>query len=105
MFALMGKSSFEKGFETYIVHIVLYFTMLFMKKLLLAMTCLVCFSSFALADTVDDAISWMYDNGLTIHNNKADFKATKWLRRDEAAKFFVNFSKNTSTKLEFFSVL
>lgn len=51
--------------------------MLFMKKLLLAMTCLVCFSSFALADTVDDAISWMYDNGLTIHNNKADFKATK----------------------------
>ena len=64
-----------------------------MKKLLLAMTCLVCFSSFALADTVDDAISWMYDNGLTIHNNKADFKATKWLRRDEAAKFYVNFSK------------
>lgn len=64
-----------------------------MKKLLLAMTCLVCFSSFALADTVDDAISWMYDNGLTIHNNKADFKATKWLRRDEAAKFYVNFAK------------
>ena len=66
--------------------------MLFMKKLLLAMTCLVCFSSFASADTVDDAISWMYDNGLTIHNNKTDFNATRGLRRDEAAKFFVNFA-------------
>jgi len=49
--------------------------------------------SFASADKVDDAISWMYENGLTIHNNKTDFNATRWLRRDEAAKFYVNFSK------------
>ena len=52
-----------------------------------------CLSSFASADKVDDAISWMYDNGLTIHNNKIDFMANRWLRRDEAAKFYVNFSK------------
>lgn len=49
--------------------------------------------AFASADKVDDAITWMYDNGLTIHNNKTDFNATRWLRRDEAAKFYVNFSK------------
>lgn len=55
--------------------------------------CLSSFASFASADKVDDAISWMYEHGLTIHNNKTDFNAARWLRRDEAAKFFVNFAK------------
>ena len=93
MFALMGQSSFEKGSETCIVHIVLSFITYSMKKLLIAMTFILWLFAFASADKVDDAISWMYDNGLTIHNNKTDFNATRWLRRDEAAKFYVNFAK------------
>ena len=64
-----------------------------MKKLLIATTLLLWLFVFASADKVDDAISWMYNNGLTIHNNKTDFNADRWLRRDEAAKFFVNFAK------------
>lgn len=93
MFALMGQSSFEKGSETCIVHIVLYFTIYSMKKLLIAMAFILWLFAFVSADKVDDAISWMYDNGLTIYNNKTDFNADRWLRRDEAAKFFVNFAK------------
>lgn len=49
--------------------------------------------SFASADKLDDAISRMYDNGLTIHAGQMTYKADSWLRRDEAAKFYVNFSK------------
>ncbi len=52
-----------------------------------------CLSSFASAAVVDDAISWMYTNGLTNKNNATDFNAERGLRRDEAAKFFVNFAK------------
>ena len=48
-----------------------------MKKLLIVMTFILSLSSFASAAVVDDAISWMYDNGLTIHNNKADFNADR----------------------------
>lgn len=57
------------------------------------MTFILWLFAFVSADKVDDAISWMYDNGLTIHNNKTDFNATRWLRRDEAAKFYVSFAK------------
>jgi hypothetical protein len=64
-----------------------------MKKFLITMTFVLFFSSFASANTVDDAITWMYDNDLTIYDNKIDFNANKWLRRDEAAKFYVNFAK------------
>jgi len=48
-----------------------------MKKLLIAMVFVLSLFSFASADKVDDAISWMYENGLTIHNNKTDFNATR----------------------------
>ena len=93
MFALMGQSSFEKGSETCIVHIVLYFIIYSMKKLLIAMVFVLSLFSFVSADKLDDAIAWMYDNGLTIHAGQMTYKADSWLRRDEAAKFYVNFSK------------
>jgi hypothetical protein len=48
-----------------------------MKKFLITMTFVLFFSSFASANTVDDAITWMYDNDLTIHDNKIDFNANK----------------------------
>lgn len=45
------------------------------------------------AEKIDDAISWMYDNNLTIYDNKNDFNTMRWLRRDEASKFYVNFAR------------
>ena len=47
----------------------------------------------ATTSVLDKAISWMHDNGLTIYSTAATFKSTTWLRRDEAAKFFVEFAK------------
>jgi hypothetical protein len=64
-----------------------------MKKLLIILTFALGLFSFSSAAIVDDAITWMYENGLTIHNNKTDFNADRGLRRDEAAKFYVNFAK------------
>jgi hypothetical protein len=64
-----------------------------MKKIIITIIPLLLLTSFVSADTVDDAISWMYENKLTIHNNKTDFNADRGLRRDEAAKFYVNFAK------------
>jgi hypothetical protein len=64
-----------------------------MKKFLIAMTFFLCLSSFVSADLLDDAVTWMYYNQLTIFNNKTDFNAERWLRRDEAAKFYVKLSK------------
>lgn len=64
-----------------------------MKKLFMLVVVLLWFVTFASADRLDDAISWMYDNGLTIHAGQMTYKADRWLRRDEAAKFFVQFSK------------
>lgn len=39
----------------------------------------------------DAALSWMYDNGLTKYDTADAFRPFDNLRRDEAAKFFVNF--------------
>jgi len=64
-----------------------------MKKFLITITLILWLSSFASAAIIDDSISWMYDNNLTIYDNADDFNANKWLRRDEAAKFFVEFAK------------
>jgi hypothetical protein len=64
-----------------------------MKKFIIIFSFTLLFYSFTSAAIVDDAISWMYENGLTIHNNKTDFNADRGLRRDEAAKFYVNFAK------------
>lgn len=49
--------------------------------------------SFASADKLDNAVSWMSQNGLTTSTTTAKFKPNNWLRRDEAAKFFVQFAK------------
>ncbi|MEI6426007.1 MAG: S-layer homology domain-containing protein [Candidatus Absconditabacteria bacterium] len=42
---------------------------------------------------LNESISWMHDNGLTQYTDATSFKATKNIRRDEAAKFFVLFTK------------
>jgi len=94
VFALMGQFSFGKGSETCIVHIVLYFTIYSMKKLLIAMVFVLFLSSFVSAAEVNDAITWLYQNGLTKYSNANDFMATRSIRRDEASKFFSQFATN-----------
>ncbi len=42
---------------------------------------------------LNKAISRMYENWLTIFNDPESFMAYNWLRRDEAAKFFVKYAK------------
>ena len=42
---------------------------------------------------LNQAILWMYEKWLTIFNEPQSFMAYNWLRRDEAAKFFVRFAK------------
>lgn len=54
--------------------------------------------SFASADLVDDAVTRMFNNNLTIFDNKTDFNASRWLRRDEATKFYVNFARLAGEK-------
>ena len=66
-----------------------------MKKLLTLLTfgiflCSTC--SFAVT-LLDDAVTWAYTKKLTIYLNTDDFKPNNNIRRDEAAKFFVNFAK------------
>lgn len=51
------------------------------------------FFGISQAALVDDAVSWAYTNNLTIHKTSKDFKVDQNIRRDEAAKFFVNFAK------------
>lgn len=66
-----------------------------MKKLSLVLSLfLISFVSFSFADsTLDQAISWMNQNGLTKFTNAQDFMANQNLRRDEATKFFVQYAK------------
>jgi hypothetical protein len=45
------------------------------------------------AAILQDAIQWGYDQGLTRYSNSTDFRAYDTLRRDEAAKFFVEFAR------------
>ena len=42
---------------------------------------------------LDNAVTWAYTKKLTIYLNTDDFKPGNNIRRDEAAKFFVNFAK------------
>ena len=42
---------------------------------------------------LENAINWMYNNGLTSFNTPVSFMHEKWLRRDEATKFFVKYAK------------
>lgn len=45
------------------------------------------------AAILDDAVTWMSTNGLTIFMNTSDYKPNNYIRRDEAAKMFVKFAK------------
>lgn len=62
------------------------------KKIILFFV-FIMFLSFTYASTLEDSISRMHENWLTIYDNTTDFKSYTSLRRDEAAKFFVKFSK------------
>ena len=44
------------------------------------------------------AINWMYSKWLTIYNTPESFMYQNWLRRDEAAKFFVKYAKEVLWK-------
>lgn len=65
-----------------------------MKKLLFWMLItLILSSTQSYAIVLDDAVSWLHDNGLTMFSNTTDYKPNNYIRRDEAAKFFVNYAK------------
>ncbi len=49
-------------------------------------------------DELQEAILWMYEKWLTIFNEPVSFMASNWLRRDEAAKFFVQYAKEVMGK-------
>lgn len=49
--------------------------------------------SFWQAAVLDEAVTWMNKNNLTIFKTVTDYKPNNYLRRDEAAKLFVNFAK------------
>lgn len=42
---------------------------------------------------LNQAITWMYEKWLTVFNEPTSFMAYNWLRRDEAAKFYVQYAK------------
>lgn len=65
-----------------------------MKKILLsAFSFLLLASGFTQAAVLQDAIQWGYDQGLTSFSTTSTFRAYDTLRRDEAAKFFVEFAQ------------
>lgn len=47
---------------------------------------------------LNQAISWMYEKWLTVFNEPESFMASRWLRRDEAAKFYVQYAKQVMWK-------
>lgn len=47
---------------------------------------------------LNQAITWMHEKGLTIHDTPKTFKYANPLRRDEAAKFFVQYAKEVLWK-------
>lgn len=70
-----------------------------MKKLLLITLSFIFFWGFIWASTsTNGVISRMYQNWLTKFDNSADFMETKPLRRDEASKFFVQYTKQLLNK-------
>lgn len=70
-----------------------------MKKLLIIILSFIFFWGFIWASTSkNDVISRMYQNWLTKFDNPTDFMETKPLRRDEASKFFVQYSKQLLSK-------
>ena len=66
-----------------------------MKKLIILLSAFCLLLSTAIAynsDELDSAISWMYDHGFTSVQNADDFLATRFIKREEAAKYFVQFA-------------
>ncbi len=49
--------------------------------------------SFGKAAVLDEAVTWMSQNDLTIFKTVTDYKPNNYIRRDEAAKLFVKFAK------------
>ena len=47
---------------------------------------------------INNAVSWMFEHWLTIHDTPKKFKYNNELRRDEAAKFFVQYAKEVLGK-------
>jgi hypothetical protein len=65
-----------------------------MKKLLFSISSLLLlWSTTSAISLLDNAITWAYTKKLTIYIDSSDFKPDNSIRRDEAAKFFVNFAK------------
>jgi len=55
-------------------------------------------TSTSKSDEFQMAINWMYDNWLTIYNNKSDFMWSSYITREQASKFFVQFASNVFGK-------
>jgi hypothetical protein len=65
-----------------------------MKKLLILLATIGCtMIATTQAALVDDAVAWAYSKGLTRYYTNEDFGINRSIRRDEAAKFFVQFAK------------
>jgi len=52
---------------------------------------------------LNQAVNWMYEKWLTIFNEPESFMASRWLRRDEAAKFYVQYAKQVMWKIPDYS--
>ena len=64
-------------------------------KIILSIIVLISTISICLGMTeLSEAIGRMYDQWLTSFDSSISFMSSNWLRRDEAAKFFVNYAKN-----------
>jgi hypothetical protein len=55
-------------------------------------------TSTSKSDEFQMAINWMYDNWLTMYNNKSDFMWSSYITREQASKFFVQFASNVFGK-------
>lgn len=64
-----------------------------MKKQILWLALVLWLVWFGQAAVLDEAVTWMNTNELTIFNNVADYKPNNYIRRDEAAKLLVKFAK------------
>ena len=64
-----------------------------MKKLVFAVCSFALLGATYATTQLDVAVTWMYQNWLTKYDNSTDFMSEKSLRRDEAAKFFVQYAK------------
>lgn len=64
-----------------------------MKKIMLWIVMMLGLIEFSQAAVLDEAVTWMNENDLTIFKTVTDYKPNNYIRRDEAAKLFVKFAK------------